>query len=79
MAEERSQVKERKIRVMPDKSTNQLAIHDVDTGELLHQFLSTKDLSRLSPQQMAEQESEAIRDFAVNGVHPDLDEEEQGW
>jgi len=72
-------VNERSIRVLADKSTNQLAIHDSNTGELLHQFQSTKDLSKLSPQQLAEQEGEAIRDFVVNGRHPDLDEEEPGW
>lgn len=72
-------MKERSIRVMHDKSTNQMAIHDVDTDELLHQFQSTKDLSKLSAQQMAEQEGEAIRDFVVNGFHPDLEEEEPGW
>lgn len=67
------------IRAIPDKTTNRFAIHDVDSGELLYLFQSNKDLSALTPTQLQEQETEAIRDFLVNGRHVDDGEDEPGW
>lgn len=70
---------ERTIRAIADKTTNRLAIHDVDSGELLYLFQSNKDLAKLTPAQLHEQETEAIRDFLVNGRHIDSGEDEPGW
>ncbi|MGI8907697.1 MAG: hypothetical protein ACR2IE_14545 [Candidatus Sumerlaeaceae bacterium] len=70
---------DRTIRAIPDKTTNRFAIHDVDSGELLHLFQSNREISKLTPAQMTEQENEAIRDFLVNGRHDDAGDDEPGW
>ena len=70
---------ERIIRAIADKTTNRFAIHDVNTGELIHLFQSSKELAKLSPEQLQDQETEAIRDFLVNGTHEDEGEVEPGW
>jgi hypothetical protein len=70
---------ERTIRAIPDKTTNRFAIHDVESGELLHLFQSNRELAKLTAEQMQEQETEAIRDFLVNGRHVDGGEDEPGW
>ncbi len=74
-------MRERTIRVLMDKKNNRFAIHDVVTGDLLHIFYPTRDISEMSPQQVVDNENEAIRDFAVNGSHGDEDdsENELGW
>lgn len=76
-------MKERTIRVLPDKRNNRFAIHDVISGELLHVHYPQRELnlSALTPEQMREAESEAIRDFLVNGSHDadDGSEDEPGW
>lgn len=76
-------MRERTIRVLPDKRNNRFAIHDVVTGELLHIAYphGDKDLSQLEPEQLRDAESDAIRDFMVNGSHDDDDgaDDEPGW
>jgi len=72
-------MKERTIRVLMDKRNNRFAIHDVVTGDLLHVFYPTKDIATLTPEQLVDHENEAIRDFMVNGLHDEQDEDEPGW
>lgn len=68
------------IRALLDKSNNRFAIHDADSGELLHIYAPVRDLSKLNAEQLRDAESEAIRDFIVNGQHAeDEDETEPGW
>ncbi len=74
-------MRERTIRVLMDKRNNRFAIHDVVSGDLLHIFYPTRDISEMAPQQIVDNENEAIRDFMVNGNHGDEDdsENELGW
>ena len=76
-------MRERTIRVLTDKQNNRFAIHDTVTGELLHISYphGDKDLSQLDPEQLRDAESDAIRDFMVNGSHDadDGSDEEPGW
>ncbi len=69
---------DRNIRVVTDKIRNRLVIHDADSGQMLHTFIVNKAMAGLTAQQMTEYESEAIRDFLVNGYHED-DDAEPGW
>jgi len=76
-------MKERTIRVLPDKRNNRFAIHDVVTGDLLHIYYPVReqDIAAMDAEQLRDAESEAIRDFMVNGSH-DADDEsdnEPGW
>jgi|EndMetStandDraft_5_1072996.scaffolds.fasta_scaffold1086746_2 hypothetical protein len=71
-------MQERNIRVLPDKAHNRFAIHDAESGELLHVYQCVRDISKVPPDQFAVLEAEAIRDFLVNGRHEDGDEE-PGW
>ena len=70
---------ERTIRVLMDKRNNRFAIHDVVSGDLLHVFYPTREIVQMTPEQIIESENEAIRDFMVNGIHGELDEDEPGW
>lgn len=74
-------MRERTIRVLMDKRNNRLAIHDVVTGDLLHVFYPSKEISEMTPEQLVENENDAIRDFMVNGIHDDNDtsDDELGW
>ena len=76
-------MRERQIRVLPDKRNNRFAIHDVITGDLLHIFYPTREqeISEMTPEQLVEAENEAIRDFLVNGSHDadDGSDDEPGW
>ncbi len=62
-----------------DKRNNRFAIHDVVTGDLLHVFYPTRDISQMTQEQLTESENEAIRDFMVNGIHDNQDDDELGW
>lgn len=62
-----------------DKRNNRFAIHDVVTGDLLHVFYPSKEISQMTVEQVHEHENEAIRDFMVNGMHDGQDEDEPGW
>ena len=64
-----------------DKRNNRFAIHDVISGDLLHVFYPSREISEMTPEQARSHEEEAIRDFMVNGVHEDEDgaDEEPGW
>lgn len=73
--------RERTIRVLTDKRNNRFAIHDVVSGDLLHIFYPSREISDMTPEQLHDHENEAIRDFMVNGVHDveGEDEDEPGW
>lgn len=74
-------MKERTIRVLPDKRNNRFAIHDVVSGDLLHVFYPSKEISEMDADTMVDAENEAIRDFMVNGIHDadDGSDDEPGW
>jgi hypothetical protein len=76
-------MRERTIRVLPDKRNNRFAIHDVISGDLLHIYYPTREpeISQMTPEQLQDAETDAIRDFMVNGDHDadDGSDEEPGW
>ena len=71
--------KERLIRVLHDKANQRFAIHDVETGELLHVWNPPRTSGPMGPRPIAELETEAVRDFLVNGYHDDEGDDEPGW
>lgn len=74
-------MRERTIRVLMDKRNNRFAIHDTVSGDLLHVYYPTRDLSEITSEQLGEYEEDAIRDFMVNGSHDEDDDsdDEPGW
>lgn len=71
---------ERTLKILHDKRSNRIAIHDAKTGELIHIFYPLRSLENITPDQWRECEIEAIRDFQINGNHNTLeDEDEPGW